>query len=79
MVHKMQFSEDSGFNKAEARLLRRNTQAKHLASKRKIKGTEMEKQRKYLLTVTLKTEYAVLLCADVERIAINGKGDCGMR
>ena len=38
----------------------------------------MEKRRKYLLTGTLKAEDAVLLCADVERIAINGKGDWGM-
>ena len=38
----------------------------------------MEKWRKYLLAVTLKTEHAVLLCADVKRIAINGKGDCGI-
>ena len=38
----------------------------------------MEKRRKYLSTVTLEAEHAVLLCADVERIAINGKGGCGM-
>ena len=38
----------------------------------------MEKRRKYLWIVTLKTEYTVLLCADVKRIAINGKRGCGM-
>ena len=36
------------------------------------------KGAKYLLTVTLKTEHTVLLCADIERITINGKGDWGM-
>ena len=38
----------------------------------------MEKGRKYLSTVTLKTEHTVLLCADVEYITINSKGSCGM-
>ena len=70
MVHKMQFSEDCVFN-----MQRRGYNPRQ---QRGNQGTGIEKRRKYLSNVALKTEHAALLCADVKRIAINGKRGCCM-
>ena len=70
MVHKMQFSEIVCLM-----MQRRGNKPRQ---QRENQGHINGKRRKYLSTVTLEAEHAVLLCADVERIAINGKGSCGM-
>ena len=71
MVHKMQF-----FGRLCVLMMQRRGYKPR--QQKENQGDINGRRREYLLTVTLKTEHTVLLCADVKRIAINSKRDCRM-